>query len=149
LGTKAKEFISKGELVPDSITIGMLKKSIEEIENPVGFIFDGFPRTINQSEALDELLSDMESSVNKLIRLEVSDQEIIDRIKIRAETSGRPDDADETIIINRISVYQNETQPVYKYYQDKKKSISVDGTGTLEEISARLSDQIDKIFQKV
>jgi len=142
LGLQAKSFISKGELVPDSITIGMLKNKVDANPGVRGIIFDGYPRTIPQCEALDELLVQYGETVTRLIMLEVSDDEIIKRILSRGKTSGRSDDLDETIIQNRINVYKNETTPVFNYYLEKGKSLKIDGMGTVDDIFRRLIDMI-------
>ena len=145
LGQKAKEYMAKGQLVPDEITIGMLRNKVEANPEAKGFIFDGFPRTIPQAEALDRLLAESGESVTALIALEVADDEIVNRILIRAKTSGRPDDSDESIIRKRISVYKSETSPVYEYYGTKNKSLLLEGIGSIEEIFNRLSAAIDPL----
>lgn len=144
LGKLAKNYISKGELVPDEVTVGMLKNKVEQNLDTKGFIFDGFPRNIEQAEALDNLLNEMGTDVFKLLALEVSDQEIINRITKRGETSGRADDLDKETIKHRIEIYKNSTKPVYDYYDKKDKSLSIDGMGSIEEIHQRLADSIEK-----
>ena len=144
LGLKAKEYMAKGELVPDEVTIGMLRNKVEKHPDANGFIFDGFPRTIRQAEALDALLTGMGSEVSGLIALEVDDEEIVKRIKLRGQSSGRADDNDETIIRNRIEVYNNETAPVLDYYKEFDKSHVIDGIGTLDEIFERIGAIIDQ-----
>jgi adenylate kinase len=145
LGRQAKAFMDKGELVPDSVTIGMLRNKVEAHPKAKGFIFDGFPRTIAQAKALDNLLSEKGNSVSALIALQVDDEEIVQRIKLRGATSGRPDDSDETIIRNRIAVYKNETAIVFDYYAAQGKSHSINGIGNIQEIFARLSAAIDQL----
>lgn len=144
LGLKAKEYIAKGELVPDEITIGMLKNKVNDNPDVKGYIFDGFPRTIAQAEALDAFLAEKDSEISALLALNVDDEEIVERILNRGKTSGRADDNDESIIRNRISVYNDETAQVFDYYKAKGKSTSVDGIGTIDEIFDRLSAEIDK-----
>lgn len=144
LGLKAKEYISKGELVPDEITIGMLKNKVNANEDAEGFIFDGFPRTIKQAEALDEFLKEKGEQVNLLLALQVDDDEIVSRILNRGKTSGRADDNDESIIRNRIEVYNEETSPVYSYYDNQGKAQSISGIGEIDEIFDRLSQAIEK-----
>ncbi len=139
LGTKAKAYIAKGELVPDSITIGMLRNKVEAHPDAQGFIFDGFPRTIPQAEALDELLTELGTEVSGLIALHVDDEEIVQRIRLRGSTSGRPDDSDDTIIRNRIGVYKSETTPVFDYYHRREKSHTINGIGSMEDIFDRLT----------
>ena len=145
LGLEAKSYIDKGELVPDSVTIGMLRNKVEANPNVAGYIFDGFPRTIPQSEALDKLMAEMDQKISKLIMLDVEDVEIVTRLLERGKTSGRKDDADEGVIRNRIDVYKDNTFPVYDFYAQSGTSVKVDGMGSIEEIFDRLCAQIDAI----
>lgn len=145
LGLEAKAYMAKGELVPDSVTIGMLRNKVEAHPEARGFIFDGFPRTIPQAEALDALLNSMNSGIAGLLALHVEDEEIVHRIKLRGVTSGRPDDNDEQIIRNRISVYKNDTSPVFDYYADKGKSHKINGVGSIPDIFERLTQLIDQL----
>jgi adenylate kinase len=145
LGLEAKSYIDKGELVPDSVTIGMLRNKVEANPDVAGYIFDGFPRTIPQSEALDKLMAEMGQKISKLIMLDVQDGEIVTRLLERGKTSGRKDDADEGIIRNRIDVYKANTFPVYDFYAQSGTSVKVDGMGSIEEIFDRLCAQIDAI----
>jgi adenylate kinase len=148
LGLQAKTFISKGELVPDEITIGMLRNKVEAHPDANGFIFDGFPRTIPQAEALDHLMLEEGTAIHALLALNVADEEIIQRIKLRGATSGRSDDSDESIIRNRINVYKSETTPVFDYYDQQDKSHSINGIGTIEEIFDRLCTVIETVESK-
>jgi adenylate kinase len=148
LGQEAKKYMSRGELVPDQITIGMLKNKLDQHPDVFGYILDGFPRTVTQAEALDQLMSDRGQQIHALIALEVEDKEIVERIKMRGATSGRADDNDESIIRNRIEVYKNETTPVFDYYANKKLSHSVKGTGSIDEIFESLCRLIDSIKQE-
>ncbi len=143
LGQEAKRYIEKGELVPDEVTIGMLKNKVDANPDAKGFIFDGFPRTIAQAEALDQLLEERGTKVTALLALEVDDEEIIKRILLRGKTSGRTDDNDEQIIRNRIEVYNKETSPVFEYYAKKGKAQKIPGIGSIDEIFNRLCDAID------
>ena len=145
LGMEAKSYIDKGELVPDEVTVGMLRNKVEANPNVKGYIFDGFPRTIAQSKALDVLLESKESSISKLIMLDVPDEELVARLLSRGKTSGRPDDQDEAIIRNRIEIYKNETSPVFNYYFQTGKSVKVWGVGSLEMVFARLCLEVDRI----
>lgn len=145
LGLKAKEYIAKGELVPDEVTIGMLKNKVNSNLDVEGFIFDGFPRTIPQAEALDIFLAEKQESVTQLIALDVDDNEIVKRILERGKTSGRADDNDEEIIRNRIEVYNAETSIVYGHYEDKHLSSKISGIGSIEEIFERLCQVIDGV----
>ena len=145
LGREAMSYISKGLLVPDEITIGMLRKKVEENHEVKGVIFDGFPRNVLQAEALDDLLAKRDQMISALIALEVNDQEIINRILERSKTSGRTDDANEDIIKNRIGVYKDETTPVFDYYQETGQSYRINGMGSIEEIFDRLCDLIESL----
>lgn len=145
LGQKAKAYIAKGELVPDSVTIGMLKNKVDANPDVKGYIFDGFPRNIKQAEALDQILQEKGESVTGLVALSVDDEEIVKRILNRGKTSGRTDDNDESIIRNRIGVYTSETSPVFAYYEAKDKSHNVEGLGTIDEIFDRLCGVIESM----
>ncbi len=147
LGKRAKRYIEAGELVPDEVTIGMLRNKVEAHPDARGFIFDGFPRTVAQAEALDNLLAEKGTEVSALIALEVDDEEIVQRILKRGQTSGRPDDNDESIIRKRIEVYKKETAPVFAYYAEKGKAHKVHGIGTIEEIFERLCAIIDQLVE--
>ena len=144
LGLQAKSYIAKGELVPDEVTIGMLKNKVNSSPDAQGFIFDGFPRTIAQAEALDAFLGEKDSTITVLVALDVDDDEIVKRILNRGLTSGRADDNDEQIIRNRIEVYNSETAQVYDYYAESNKSVKVEGVGSIEEIFDRLTNAIDQ-----
>lgn len=143
LGLEAKSYIEKGELVPDSVTIGMLKNKVEGNLDAQGYIFDGFPRTIPQAEALNEYLQSKEWPIPRLIALTVNDEEIVKRLLERGKTSGRKDDMNEDIIRNRINVYNSETSPVYEFYNTLGTSESVEGIGSIEDIFKRLTSAID------
>jgi adenylate kinase len=145
LGTLAKSFMDRGELVPDEVTIGMLREEVVKNGGAAGFIFDGFPRTSAQAEALDELLKSMNTSIAGMVALEVEQEELIQRLLNRAQTSGRADDADESIIRNRISVYERETAPVAEYYKGCGKYFGVSGIGDVGEITTRLCQIIDRL----
>lgn len=147
LGLKAKEYMSKGELVPDSVTIGMLKNKVEANPDAKGIIFDGFPRTIAQSEALDEFLASKNTSVTAVIAMDVPDEELITRLLKRGESSGRPDDADETIIRNRIKVFKADTSPVFDYYAQQGKSKLVPGIGSINDIFESITSTINAIYK--
>lgn len=145
LGLRAKAYLDRGELVPDEVTIGMLRNKVEAHPEAKGFIFDGFPRTIPQAEALDQLLAEKNTAVSCLLALEVDDEEILLRIKLRGATSGRADDTNDDIIRNRIAVYKNETTPVYDFYAQQGKSHSVDGLGDIPTIFDRLCEVVDSL----
>ena len=143
LGVKAKSFMDQGKLVPDSLTIDLLRSEVLKHKEPKGFIFDGFPRTNAQAAALDEFLNEIESSISMMVALDVEENELKQRLRKRAEVSGRVDDADPAIIENRIAVYKKETAPVKEFYQNQKKYFSIDGVGTIDEITDRLFITID------
>jgi adenylate kinase len=145
LGIEAKGYMSRGELVPDSVTIGMLKNAVDANPGVEGFIFDGFPRTIPQAEALDAFLLERGEEVTGLVALSVPEQEIVNRILLRGKTSGRPDDNDPAIIRNRIHIYELETSRVYAFYETVGKSFTVNGLGSVDEIFLRLCDVIDDL----
>lgn len=145
LGLKAKEYIHAGNLVPDSLTIEMLKARVIANKDVYGFIFDGFPRTTPQADALDQLMNSMGQNVNKLIALDVDDQEIIDRLQERAKVQGRADDANIETVQNRIDVYKKNTTPVFDYYAHFDKSTKIEGVGSIEDVFGRLCTEIDKI----
>tara|TARA_B100000401_G_scaffold353896_1_gene251475 strand:+ start:891 stop:1469 length:579 start_codon:yes stop_codon:yes gene_type:complete len=145
LGLMAKKFMNKGELVPDSVTIKMLRDVVLKNPEANGFIFDGFPRTNNQAIALDEFLSELNTSITVMLSLDVEEEELKTRLLKRAEVSGRADDADESIIKNRISVYNAETAPVKGFYSNQNKLISVDGQGSIDDITNRLYAEIDSL----
>ena len=142
LGQEARSYMDKGELVPDSVTIGMLRNKVEANPDVSGYIFDGFPRTIAQAEALDTLLTAMDTTVSGLLMLEVDDDEIVQRLLERGKTSGRSDDANEGTIRNRIAVYRKETSPVFDFYAQQGKSEKVDGIGSIETIAERLHERV-------
>ena len=145
LGKEARKYMDRGELVPDDVTINMLKQRVIESPDAEGFIFDGFPRTIAQADALMKLMHEQESEIHALVKLEVSREEIIHRLLERGKTSGRADDQNVDTISKRIDVYLEETTPVFGYYDQLEKSYSVNGLGTIEEIANRLHAVIDHL----
>lgn len=145
LGKLAKSYMDKGQLVPDEVTIKMLQSEFKKAENAKGFIFDGFPRTNAQAEALDAFLASEGTAISVMLALNVEEDELKERLKKRAEVSGRPDDANPEVIQNRINVYKAETLPVKEYYQNQNKFIEVNGIGTVDEITARLFTAIEKL----
>ncbi|MFP4847168.1 adenylate kinase [Winogradskyella sp. PE311] len=145
LGMLAKSYMDKGELVPDQVTIDMLNKEVEKNADANGFIFDGFPRTNAQAKALNELMTSKDSQINAMVALEVDDEVLVERLLKRGETSGRSDDADESIIRNRIKEYYTKTAILKDYYSDQNKYFGVDGVGSIDDITIRLSTVIDKL----
>lgn len=142
LGIEAKKLMDQGLLVPDEVVIGMIESKIDSNKNAKGFIFDGFPRTTKQAEALDGLLSKKNSSITMMLALEVDDTELIKRLLNRGKDSGRADDQDESIISRRIQEYNNKTAPLKSYYTAQGKFHSIKGIGTVEEIFGSLSKVI-------
>lgn len=145
LGKQAKSFIDKGLLVPDEVTIGMLADEVDKNPQAKGFIFDGFPRTNPQALALDKLLTEKNTVVHAMIALEVPDQVLEERLLERGKTSGRPDDANKTVIRNRIAVYYTETDVLKEYYKAQNKYYGINGVGSIEEITDRLVQVIDQL----
>ncbi|MFM7721971.1 MAG: adenylate kinase [Bacteroidota bacterium] len=143
LGQLAKSYMDKGNLVPDSVTIDMLKSELEQYPEAKGFIFDGFPRTSPQAEALDTMLAEKSQGITCMLALEVAEAELEKRLLGRAATSGRADDGDIEIVRNRIAVYNRETAPVAEFYKAQGKFISIEGIGEIDEISNRLYASID------
>jgi len=138
LGLKAKNFMDNGVLVPDEVIIGMIGSVIDENKDAKGIICDGFPRTIAQAEALDHLLKVKQTYVAGLVELEVSEQELTNRLLERGKTSGRSDDQDINTIQKRIVEYKEKTAPVAEYYQAKDSYVAVDGMGSVDDIFDRL-----------
>ena len=144
IGLEAKTCMDKGELVPDEVMIGMISNNIDEYAGKVkGIIFDGFPRTIPQAEALDKLLEFKQTNISKVLALEVDEEEIVERILVRGKSSGRSDDNDEATIRRRFNVYQRETSPVAQHYHQQDKLISLKGIGEIEEIFEQLKAAIE------
>ncbi|HLV41360.1 MAG TPA: adenylate kinase [Brumimicrobium sp.] len=145
LGKLAKSYIDKGQLVPDEVTIDMLKSEVNKFENPKGFIFDGFPRTKVQALALDEFLREKNTGVAGMIALEVPEDELKERLRKRAIDSGRTDDANPEIIANRIAVYNNETTPVKVFYKEQNKLHLINGKGSIDEITKQIVKTVKAI----
>ncbi len=146
LGKKAKDIMDKGELVGDDIVIGMIESKLDENINVKGFIFDGFPRTKSQAISLDDLLQKKGTGISAMLALEVEDSELIKRLLLRGQKSGRPDDKNEEVIRNRIVEYNSKTLPLKKYYNEQGKFHSIDGIGSIDQIFKDLVDRI--IFLK-
>ena len=145
LGKKARGYMDNGNLVPDEVVIGMVGETIKENSQSNGFIFDGFPRTVAQAEALDTLMEKFNMKIDGMVALEVPEEELKKRIRERGKTSGRVDDQDEEKINNRIKVYRNETLPVAAYYTQQGKYAKVDGVGSIDEIFNEICQKIDKL----
>jgi adenylate kinase len=138
LGQMAQEIMGRGELVSDDIVIGMIRNKIEANNDAKGFIFDGFPRTKAQAEALDGMLNAKSEPITAMLALEVPEAELVKRLLGRGATSGRADDQDEAVIRNRIREYENKTAPLKDYYGAQGKYKAIDGVGSIEEITGRL-----------
>ena len=145
LGELARTYMDKGQLVPDEVTIEMLKAEVLKHSSPIGFIFDGFPRTNAQAIALDDLLTSLDTEISIMLALEVEEEELKKRLLARAEQSGRADDADPAIIENRIAVYNKDTAPVKTYYQGQNKFTSIQGIGNIDEITQRIFNALENI----
>ena len=145
LGKKAKAFMEKGELVPDEVVIGMIRAKVLINKGAKGFIFDGFPRTVAQAEALDSLLEAENIPISGMIALDVEHDELVKRLQGRAKVSGRADDADINVIENRIDVYNKSTLPVMDYYKAQGKLQLIDGMGSIEDIFGRIQKAIEEI----
>ena len=145
LGMKAKAIMDRGDLVSDDIVIEMIATKLDNNPNANGFIFDGFPRTVAQATALDNLLKEKETSISAMISLKVNDNELIKRLLERGKKSGREDDKNETIISNRINEYNNKTAPLKEFYSDQNKLSEIEGVGQVEEITLKLNAVIDRL----
>ena len=147
LGLLARKYMDNGDLVPDDVVIKMVEVKINTETEAKGFIFDGFPRTVNQAEALDELMKRKNMGITGMVSLEVDEEELKKRILERAKTSGRIDDQDEEKINNRIRVYNEETLPVANYYDNQDKLYPRYGVGSIESIFDNITSVLDKLPQ--
>jgi len=145
LGKQAKQFMDKGEFVPDEVVIGMIQSQIEQKPDAKGFIFDGFPRTTAQAEALDKMLKEKEMEITSMVALDVANEELVNRLMKRGEVSGRADDQSLDVITNRIDVYHQKTKPLIGYYSAQGKYTPINGVGEIMEIFERLSSFIKEI----
>jgi len=146
LGLEAKKFMDQGLLVPDEVVIGMISSKLDEEADKVkGFIFDGFPRTVAQAEALDKLLDFKQINIAKVLALNVSEEELVKRILHRGKTSGRADDTDEATIRQRVTEYENKTAPVADYYGNQNKLTRIAGEGTIEATFDLLVEKVSAI----
>lgn len=146
LGKLAKSYMDKGELVPDQVTIDMLTDELKKPTDAKGFIFDGFPRTAFQTQALESIVKEvLNEDIDVCLSLVVEDEILVQRLLERGKTSGRSDDADEQIIRNRIKEYYAKTAEVAELYKQQGKYVEINGVGEIAEISAQLSNEIEKI----
>jgi adenylate kinase len=143
LGLEAKKLMDHGILVPDEVVIGMISHKLDANKDAKGFIFDGFPRTVAQAEALDKLLETKNTPILGMIALEVTDPELEHRLLLRGKASGRPDDANPEVIRKRIKEYNDKTAPVAGFYKDQNKFKSINGIGSIEEIFDAISSVIN------
>jgi len=146
LGQKMEAIMASGELVPDEVVIEMIAHRIDTTTGKAGFIFDGFPRTVAQAEELQTMLQERDMKIDLMLVLEVNDAELMDRMKKRALISGRADDADKSIINNRIAVYRSKTEPVLEFGHKAGVVSIVDGVGSIDDIFARLCTHIERII---
>ncbi|GAB3502190.1 adenylate kinase [Spirosoma knui] len=144
LGLRAKQLMDQGLLVPDEVVIGMIDHKLQENRSAAGFIFDGFPRTVPQAQALDQLLAQYNTQITTMIALVVDDEELIRRLLKRGETSGRADDRDETTARRRVSVYNSETKPVADYYDQQQKYKAINGIGDIDDIFQGICQKIEE-----
>ena len=144
LGKLAKSYMDKGNLVPDEVTIKMLESEVNIRPEAKGFIFDGFPRTIPQADALENLLKSKDTSVSLMLALDVSEDELTKRLLLRGVDSGRADDQNEDIVRNRIKVYNEQTSVVADFYTKQNKFESINGIGTIEDIFNQVCEVINK-----
>ncbi len=145
LGQQMAEYISRGELAPDSVVIGMVEEYLNQNKGIKGTIFDGFPRTTAQAEAFDKLLESMGDSVDIMIYMDVPEEELVQRILLRGKVSGRADDASEDVIRNRIEIYNQQTAVVADYYRQQGKYVAVPSLGTIDQVFDRIAAEIEKI----
>lgn len=143
LGIEAKKLMDAGLLVPDDVVIGMISSKLDQNKEAKGFIFDGFPRTTAQAEALDKLLLQKNKAISMMLALEVNDEELTKRLLMRGKASGRADDQNEDIIRNRIKEYNNKTAPLKNFYSKQNKFYSVNGIGSINEIFEGLCERIN------
>jgi adenylate kinase len=143
LGLEAKKLMDQGVLVPDEVVIGMISNKLDSNKNAGGFIFDGFPRTVAQAEALDSLLASKSSSISGMVALVVEPLELEKRLLLRGKDSGRPDDANPEVIRKRIVEYNAKTAPVANYYKEQNKLTSINGVGTIDEIFDSICSVVD------
>ena len=146
LGKKMSSIMSRGELVPDEVVIEMIANKIDSTKNAAGFLFDGFPRTVAQTEVLEKMLNERGMKINSMLVLDVVQDELVKRLILRADLSGRPDDKDPAVIENRIDVYRSKTEPIIDYCRQRGIYQPVDGVGSIDEIFDRLCEFMEEYF---
>ena len=142
LGLTVQQYTSTGRLVPDEVTIAMVKERLAQPDVKAGFLLDGFPRSVPQAQSLDTMLKDIGVTLNHIVNIAVSDDEVRSRLAKRATIEGRADDADPKVIQNRIDTYKNQSEPCLGYYRPKNLVRDIDGMGTIDDIFGR----IQKVF---
>lgn len=145
LGKLAKSYIDKGQLVPDEVTIDMLQSEADKHADAKGFIFDGFPRTTFQAEALDKYMTSRNTAISVMLALDVNEEELKRRLLERGKLSGRPDDQNPDVIQNRIDVYNRETAPAKEFYTQQNKYCGVNGVGAIDDIFNALCAEIEAV----
>ncbi len=148
LGLEARKLMDKGSLVPDEVVIGMINEALEKNKSAEGFLFDGFPRTRAQAEALDDLLRQKNSCIDIVLAMEVSEDELVSRLLKRGQTSGRSDDVNEEIIKARIAEYRKKTKAVLDHYEIENKVVHIQGEGTIDQIFDRLHKELSAAKEK-
>lgn len=143
LGLRAKSLMDQGILVPDEVVIGMIENKLKENQSAAGFIFDGFPRTVPQAEALDQLLAHYNTQITVMVALVVDEEELTKRLLIRGQSSGRTDDQNEELIRRRVQEYNDKTAPVANYYESQGKFKAIDGIGEIDEIFRAICEKIE------
>jgi len=146
LGKKMSAIMATGELVPDEVVIEMIAAKIDSAKGVKGFLFDGFPRTVAQTGALEKMLNQRGMKIDSMLVLDVDHDELVKRLIARAELSGRPDDKDPAVIENRISVYSEKTEPIIDYCRTRGIYSPVNGVGSIDDIFIRLSEKIDQVI---
>ena len=144
LGMEAKKLMDEGQLVPDSVVIGMIRNKLKQHRDAAGFIFDGFPRTQAQAVSLDKLLHELGAAITTMISLEVPERELVKRLLERGKSSGRFDDQNEEVIKGRLDVYEKQTAVLKNYYQKQGKLQSINGVRTVEEVFGRIEDAVNQ-----
>jgi len=146
LGKKMSSIMSRGELVPDEVVIEMIANKIDSTKNVAGFLFDGFPRTVAQTEELEKMLNERGMKIDSMLVLDVDHDELVKRLILRADLSGRPDDKDPAVIENRIDVYRSKTEPIIDYCRQRGIYQPVNGVGSIDEIFDRLCEFMVEYF---
>jgi adenylate kinase len=146
LGKKMSSIMSKGELVPDEVVIELIAKKIDSTKGSAGFLFDGFPRTVAQTVELEKILNKRKMKIDSMLVLEVDHDELVKRLVLRADQSGRPDDKDPEVIENRIDVYREKTEPIITYCRERGIYQPVNGMGSIDDIFKRLSTHMKELI---